>query len=112
MGGVKTLSKYWGLFIESRPGQIVVEGTVTQKTSNTDNVKTYWQQLPAYWQEFYKNNSPKNNSDEIPELFGVMIIIPNKWIVLSLNKEDYLKGYKKEFKLMNSHWIEKELPLD
>jgi general stress protein 26 len=93
-------------------GQILMEGSAKLMTSADQHpmINTYWERLPDYWREFYRNQSPTPSSDlDIPFSFGVILMIPDRWEVLDILKEDYLKSVRKQFSRSNNGWHEEDL---
>ncbi|HHT0592928.1 TPA: pyridoxamine 5'-phosphate oxidase family protein [Legionella anisa] len=92
-------------------GQIIVEGRAILHTgqSNLPLASLYWQNyLDEYWRNYYVTNS--NTCDGISLSFGVIQIIPTLWQILEINKNDFLKGSRTEYKFKNSTWIKNQLP--
>jgi general stress protein 26 len=98
-------------------GQITVEGKAELQTTtnNLSFVTYYWENyLPKYWQDFYLSLTPENSAlrENIPSSFGVIKIIPERWEILEINTEDFLKGSRKSFEFINNEWQMEELELE
>lgn len=93
-------------------GQIIVEGIAVLHTSqnNLPLASLYWQNyLDEYWRNYYLTHSDTSNGISLS--FGVIQIIPALWQVLEINKNDFLKGSRMEYKFKNGMWIKNQLPL-
>ncbi|EKD91721.1 MAG: hypothetical protein ACD_29C00417G0001 [uncultured bacterium] len=97
--------------VQLEHGQIIAEGKAVLKTSENDFNTTdhYWSNfLGQYWQEFYLSLT-ESIAHHIPDSFGVIIITPQKWEVLEINQNDFLKSTRKQFLLEQSGWVTHDL---
>lgn len=91
--------------------QIVMEGKTDLFTIDSDKhekMQSYWQKLPPYWQEYYLSRA-SNIKNGIPNQFGVIVFSPQTCELLTLNREDYSKSNRIQFKRENRHWISNQL---
>ena len=94
--------------------QIIVEGSAMLKTSMSDphTVSIYWNNfLDQYWKDYYLSRplNLKPNLNEIPSSFGLIVMTPNLWEILEINKEDFLKSSRKQFRLRDGVWVSHDL---
>jgi len=92
-------------------GQIIVEGEATLKTSINDFSITslYWHDaLDQYWRDIYLSRS-SNAEEKIPSSFGIIVVKPNFWEMLEINKQDYLRSLRKRFQLIDGTWTVQDM---
>lgn len=94
-------------------GQLMMEGSTTLLTHKDSplEIKTYWQMLPAYWQNFYWAKTPPMipPKTEIPDSFGVIIMKPESWESLEICHDDYLKSKREHFVWTGESWLNHDL---
>ena len=91
--------------LNSDRGQILVEGNASLNTYSTDKEMTAycWTQfLDQYWRDYYL--SLENSDAEIPSCFGVIIVQPDSWEILELNKQDFLQGKRVQYQIKAGNW--------
>ena len=98
-------------FVNYDFGQIVVEGEAVTKTIANDKneIVTMWGKLLPYWQDYYLSQDTdqtfQRNEFKIPETFGQISVIPNLFVIVEINKEDYLKSITHRFtRDINLEW--------
>ncbi|MFN7096488.1 MAG: hypothetical protein ACK4PR_02845, partial [Gammaproteobacteria bacterium] len=89
-------------------GQIVAEGEVKLKKNLTmsDPLSKYWLTLPNMFKKIFY--TPMENIDEtqheIPPVFGVITVMPNRWEILQVNKENFVDSLREQYLLQDNMW--------
>ncbi|TXG76914.1 hypothetical protein E6Q11_03840 [Candidatus Dojkabacteria bacterium] len=89
-------------------GQIIAEGNVCLSSNRHGQEQTefYWQKLLPCWRQAYLSGT---NSKSIPDAFGVIKVVPNRWEILRINHDDYFSSIRFEAVWKSNSWHFAEL---
>lgn len=91
-------------------GQIIVEGNVTlkNKLDINDELSKYWQQVPALAKNVFLTPMEMISSleiDTVPESFGVIILQPDRWELLRMDRVNFVNSEREQYLLQDETWV-------